>query len=267
MLITACASVPSPVERKAVLEENAAVAGMTPAIVETKRFDLYSLARTSVPSDLLVVYIEGDGLVWIRRGERSSDPTPINPVAMHLAAADPAPMVAYLGRPCQYAGGLNARNCDDALWTSARYGEDVVQSINEALDNLKAGTGAKRLGLAGYSGGGTIAALVAMRRDDVAWLKTIASPLDTDAFATLHKVMPLRESLNPADNAAALSDLPQIHYMGANDETVPPSVNRTFMARLNDTRCAALTVAPHIGHQEGWREFWASGSLENPSCR
>lgn len=266
VLVAACAGVPSPAERKAVLEESAAVAGMTPAIVETKRFDLYSFTRISTPSDLLVVYIEGDGLVWIRRGERSSDPTPVDPVAMHLAAADPAPLVAYLGRPCQYAGGLNARNCDGALWTSARYGEDAVQSMNEALDRLKARTGATRLGLAGFSGGGTISALVAMRRDDVAWLKTIASPLDTDAFAAHHKVSPLTESLNPADNAVALTDLPQIHYMGANDETVPPSVNRAFMARLDDTRCATLIVVPHIGHQTGWREFWASGSLEKPSC-
>lgn len=265
-LVAACANLPPPAERKAALEESAAVAGMTPAIVETKRFDLYSLARISAPADLLVVYIEGDGLVWARRGERSSDPTPIDPVVMHLAAADPAPLVAYLGRPCQYAGGLAARNCDGGVWTSARYGEDAVQSTNEALDSLKARTGATRLGLAGFSGGGTIAALVAMRRNDVDWLKTIASPLDTAAFAAHHKVSPLTESLNPADTAAALSELPQIHYMGANDETVPPSINRAFMARLDGTRCAVLTVVPNIGHRTGWKEFWAEGGLEKPSC-
>src|SRR5688572_2970340 len=32
------------------------------------------------------IYIEGDGKAWVAKNEASSDPTPLNPVALHLAS-------------------------------------------------------------------------------------------------------------------------------------------------------------------------------------
>ena len=263
----ACTSVPAPAERRQSVEQMAADAGMTPMTLTTTRFDLYALTRQSAPSDLLVIYIEGDGFAWARRNTRSTDPTPADPVALALSAVDRAPAVAWLARPCQFTGGESARNCNSELWTGARYGEEVVAAMNDAIGTLKKKAGATQLGLVGYSGGGAIAALVAMRREDVAWLRTVAAPLDTHAFTSFHKVSPMTGSLNPADDAARLAALPQIHYVGAADKTVPETITLDFLERMGDTSCARLVVLPGMGHHGQWASEWTTLGRETPVCR
>ena len=263
--LAACA-VATPAERKANAEI-LATGNMVPAYLQTRQFDLYSLSRANGPQDLLVVYIEGDGLAWARIDEVSPDPTPVTPTALRLALADGAPAVAYLARPCQFTDEAHRRNCRTALWTSHRYGEDVVAATGEALDMLRRRAGAQRLGLVGFSGGGAIAALVAARRGDVAWLKTVAAPLDTSAFTGHHGVTPLVSSLNPADMGAALGDVPQLHYAGADDKIVPPLIGQSYMARLPSRRCAALQVVAGAGHHEGWEKNWPVFGAETPACR
>ena len=54
------------------------------------------------PVDEVHVYIEGDGYAWATTTDPSDDPTPINPLALRLAAVDDAPNVLYLARPCQF---------------------------------------------------------------------------------------------------------------------------------------------------------------------
>ena len=265
LLLAACAGAPAPAEREAKANEIAGANGFATATLQTARFDLLSRVRGAASGGLLTVYIEGDGLAWERRDRRSSDPTPVNPIAMKLAAADPASAVAYLARPCQYTGGDAARNCRSDLWTTERYGEESVSAMNEALDKLKENAGASRLALVGYSGGGTIAALLAARRTDVAWIKSVASPLDTDAFATFHKVTPLSGSLNPANSAARLKDLPQIHYVGQKDDVVPAAINRRFLARMGETSCAELVTIAGMDHAR-WDEVWRSLASEKPDC-
>ncbi|HAC57984.1 MAG TPA: hypothetical protein DCF73_06480 [Rhodobiaceae bacterium] len=265
LLLAACAGAPAPAEREAKANEIAGANGFATATLQTARFDLLSRVRGAASIGLLTVYIEGDGLAWERRDRRSSDPTPVNPIAMKLAAADPASAVAYLARPCQYTGGDAARNCRSDLWTTERYGEESVSAMNEALDKLKENAGASRLALVGYSGGGTIAALLAARRTDVAWIKSVASPLDTDAFTTFHKVTPLSGSLNPANSAARLKDLPQIHYVGQKDDVVPAAINRRFLARMGETSCAELVTIAGMDHAR-WDEVWRSLASEKPDC-
>jgi hypothetical protein len=48
--------------------------------------------KKTAPTREAHLYIEGDGYAWKNRHEPSNDPTPMNPVAMRLAAADPHPL-------------------------------------------------------------------------------------------------------------------------------------------------------------------------------
>ncbi|MEQ8377241.1 alpha/beta hydrolase [Parvibaculum sp.] len=264
--LAAACSVADPAARKVEADAMANEARLLPLTIETASFDLYARIRTTGATDRLTVYIEGDGFAWKRTNEISADPTPLNPVALHLAAADPSPAVAWLARPCQFTGGLTARGCADTFWTEARYGETVIAAMNEAVDELKAQTGAAKLDLVGYSGGGTVAALLALRRDDIATLRTVASPLDTDAFTSVHGVSRLSSSLNPAENAPALATLPQIHYAGEDDEIVPAEINRRFLARMGESRCTALVTLPDMDHHD-WAEIWPSLMARMPACR
>lgn len=264
--LAACAGLPEPAERKSVAEEIAAGGNLAPVAIPTARFDLLGLLRGSAEGGRLTVYIEGDGLPWKRKNEVSDDPTPVNPVAMRLAALDPSGAVGYLARPCQFTGGTAGRNCTSDVWTRARYGEEVVSAMNEGLQQLKERAGAREIAIVGYSGGGTIAALLAMRRTDIVWMKTVASPLDTEAFTSLHKVTPLSASLNPAKNAAALARIPQIHYVGEEDKIVPAEINRRFLLLMGDTSCAALVILPGLDHRNGWTETWPRLADETPAC-
>ncbi|MEX1153109.1 alpha/beta fold hydrolase [Parvibaculum sp.] len=266
LLGLAACGVPAPADRKANAEA-LATGNMVPAYLQTQRFDLYSLSRISGSHKLLVVYIEGDGLALTRVDEISPDPTPVTPTALKLALADSAPAVAYLARPCQFTGKAHQRNCRAALWTSHRYGEEVVAATGEALDILKRQAGAQWLGLVGFSGGGAVAVLAAARRNDVAWLKTVAAPLDTDAFTHHHGVTRLAHSLNPADMAETLAGLPQLHLAGEDDKIVPSVIGKAYMARMPDARCSALRVLPGLGHHDGWEKNWARLAGETPTCR
>lgn len=203
---------------------------------------------------VLTAYIEGDGLAWVTRYQVSDDPTPREPVALELAVRDPAPAVLYLGRPCQYVGPHQQRNCDFRYWTTHRFAAEVIEATGTALDQAKQRSGAQRLVLVGYSGGGTIAALVAARRNDVAALITVAAPLDHAAWTDHHRVTPLTGSLNPVSEAARLLGVPQRHFVGAEDDIVPPQIQASFLARAGSRD--RQSVIAGADHHCCWARQW-----------
>ena len=80
------------------------------------------------------------------------------------------------------------------------------------LDQLKQRQACPRaLPLSAIPAVGTIAALLAARRGDVARLVTVASNLDVGYWTAREKLTPLQGSLDPADFAAALAGVPQVH--------------------------------------------------------
>src|SRR5262245_47741315 len=115
----------------------------------------------------LVVYVESDGATWPAADLPPADPTPKNALALRLAVAHPGGPVAYLGRPCQYLDDTALEQCDASLWAGARFSERAVAMMDAALGHLAQATGARQIALVGYSGGGTMAALLAARRLDV----------------------------------------------------------------------------------------------------
>jgi hypothetical protein len=206
----------------------------------------------------LRVYIEGDGHAWMRRDMPSADPTPWNPVALKLAAEDDAPSVAYLARPCQYIAAGADPGCQIYYWTNGRYSEPVIASMNIALDRLLTASRAQSLALVGFSGGGSVATLLAERRSDVADLRTVAANLDTAAWTTRQKLSPLTGSLNPADFVDRIQDLPQIHFSGAEDTVVTTAILDDFLARFRRHDCVRVQVVADVAHGDGWSAVWPS---------
>ena len=260
LLLTRCSAVP-PAETAAAL---ANAAGFQRLVIAAPPFQLLAYVKGRGP--VVRVYIEGDGHAWRDRYTPSDDPTPWSPVALALAAADPASAVAWLARPCQYLLNNNRPPCGPAWWTGWRYHETVIASESAALDRLRAAMGAERFELVGFSGGGAVAALVAARRRDIVSLRSVAANLDTDAWTAGHQVSPLEGSLNPADFAAQLEDVPQRHFVGADDDVVGLAVTRSFLARLPSRRCTAVVVVPRIGHDTGWPAIWPDLLQQNLGC-
>jgi len=209
----------------------------------------------------LTVYIESDGAPWRVADEPPADPTPLKPLVLSMAIADSSPATAYLGRPCQYLAEADRLKCDPRLWMQARFGEEAVVAMNQAVDQLKLGVGATAINLVGYSGGGAMAALIAARRNDVNCLVTVASPLDTNAWTDALRVSRLDLSMNPVDVAVKLQNVRQTHFRGLRDHLVPPPTSQRFLERV-----AGATVVDKatFDHQCCWSDEWRE--LRRSSC-
>ena len=232
-------------------------AGMQSVRFDAGRFVLVGgLKGAGSGQPVLVVYLEGDGLAFVSRTQLSRDPTPRHPVGLELAAADPSPAVLYLGRPCQYVTPSEERDCGPQYWSSHRFAPEVIDAVNRAIDQALGLVGAGRVVLIGYSGGGAVAALATARRSDVAAWATVAAPLDHAAWTRWHEVSPLAGSLNPIDEAPRLAGLPQVHFVGAEDDVVPAGIVRGFLEREGPDPGNRLVVVPGVDHYCCWAGRW-----------
>lgn len=254
LLAAGCASVG---DRYEAADRIAAENGFARTFVKTDNFTLTTYKRFTRPLDDLNVYIEGDGSAWLSRTRLSDDPTPRRPLVLELAAMDPAPNVAYLARPGQYAAGAGP-GCHPDYWSDRRFSQEVVAAVNQAIDHLRRQARSYRVNLICYSGGAAIAVLVAARRNDIATLRTVAGNLDTGAVNRHHGVSPLGGSLNPIDAAEKVKNLPQHHFAGSKDTVVPPFVVESFLKRAGDQDGRRFTIVDGVSHTRGWSERWKS---------
>ena len=116
--------------------------------------------------------------------------------------------------------------CSPKYWTSDRFAPAVIEATDRALDEAKELYGAKSLVLIGYSGGGSVAVLTAARRRDVGGIITVAALLDHKTWSHAEGLAPLRGSLNPIDVADRVAEIPQAHFVGTDDDVVPPATSR-----------------------------------------
>jgi hypothetical protein len=251
LLLTGCVGSRADLLREA--EKIAQASGLSALVLRSGDFWVLGFERPGESRGLLVVYIEGDGRAWTTPWQPSSDPTPTDPIGLRMAAADPFRPLLYLARPCQF---VVAKSCRTALWTSDRLSPAVVAAYHRLIDDAQTRTHSDRLGLVGYSGGGTLAGLIAEERHDVAWLITVGANLDLGAWVQLHSVDRLSGSLDPTVRIRSIERLPQTHFVGAEDSVVPATVVESFMARLPTDAPARLIVVPGFDHSCCWAEAW-----------
>lgn len=206
-------------------------------------------------SKILHVYIEGDGHAWINKYQVSRNPTPKHPIALCMAMEDPHPNILYLGRPCQFIQSSD-KACHCQYWTSHRYSEEVVSAINAVIDKKISKHTADKIVIVGYSGGGTIAALIAATRNDVVQLITVAANLDIERWASWHGVTPLAHSLNPINYAVALNKVQQVHLIGQTDRIVPKEITDAYMSYfVNNNKVEVKSIAGY-NHTCCWIKNW-----------
>lgn len=227
----------------------------------TDDFTLRAWQRFSASQGEMHVYIEGDGFAWVNRYQPSLNPTPLHSIVPSLAIKDmQAAQVVYLARPCQYVS-LAERACEQKYWTQARFSSEVVAAMNQAVTRLKQQTPAQRLVLVGYSGGGALAVLMAAQRHDVAAIVTIAGNLNHQAWADLHRISRLQDSLNPPEVALALGNIRQLHLVGGRDRNMPISVYQSYRAAFPLQADIRLELIPAFDHDCCWEQRWP-GLLE-----
>lgn len=254
---TACiGSIPTPSERKSnmfSLIENKN--NIFEKDIKTSTFNLFSLQKTpkSCKNNIINIYIEGDGLSWISRNQISLNPTPINPIALKLMLSDTkSNCTIYIARPCQY---LNSNICEEKYWTSHRFNTKVIESYNEALDIIKNDNKNSNFNLIGYSGGATVALLIASNRDDINSITTVAGNLDTDAWTKIHNISKLDGSLNPADYSEKLENIKQHHLIGTVDSIIPKEIYQSYINKFENKK--NITYSTHEAtHNNGWEDIY-----------
>jgi hypothetical protein len=202
-------------------------------------------------SDTLHVYVEHDGTPWIALSHVASDPTPRTPFALELMANDSGPRL-LLGRPCYFESKEEA-SCKPLLWTHRRYAPEVIASMDAALNSFLLSHPFRHVVLIGYSGGGTIAWLMAAGVARASAVITVVANLDTDEWTRIHGFSPLEGSLDPALQPELPSTISQRHYVGVRDENVPPTVVRSFAARHPN---AVVIEIANFDHTCCWVEQW-----------
>ncbi len=266
LCLSGCLTTSSPEGRHTLAQSLAT--GMTEKYIEAAPFQLTSWQKLGTENAEANVYIEGDGLAWVTRNKISNNPTPSDPIALRLAARDPAPNVIYLARPCQYSGRVDGNLCDETYWTRGKTSTDVIQSYMRALDILKQVHNLTGFNLIGYSGGAAVAVLVAGQRDDVRSVRTVAGNISYQTFDSLHNVTPADESIDPMTAANSLMNIPQVHFIGGEDDIVPAGIYQAWAAAVAENRCLQSATVPGVSHQKGWESHWPE-LLTNPApgCR
>ena len=262
LLLSSCT--PSTENRAKTLQTIAYGNGFTPVDFQSTPYSLKGWGKNIGISSTLRIYIEGDGFAWRTPTRPSTDPTPVNPMALKLASEDNYNSILYLGRPCQY---YKAAYCSPNLWTDARFSQQALNSYMRYLDEIKMRFGTANFELIGYSGGGVMAALIAAQRDDVTNIRTIAAPLDTTAWTREKGFRPLAGSLNPVMFSHELSTIPQIHYIGTNDKIVPVGTLKSYASRVqNHANCVQLKTIPNATHRVRLVNNWTKLVKIQPVC-
>lgn len=200
----------------------------------------------------LVVYLEGDGR-GVVRGRVTNDPTPNRAMGFELARSDPAQSILYLARVGQFQPSQTGQSYQ-AYWANKRLAEETVTAASRAIDEAKKRVGAQYVHLIGYSGGGGLAILLAERRQDVLSLTTVAGLLDTHWWVSEKNFQPLTGSLNPADQAYLLTNVPQVHFYGTEDSIIPPAMSAHFQTLAPFTGFRRVEV--NTNHWKAWPELW-----------
>ena len=215
--------------------------------VATRDFTLASWQKLTNPAAPYKIYIEGDGYAFNARGKATQNPTPHGTLVRELAFGDNSPNVIYLARPCQY---IKSAVCSKRHWTTARFAPEVINAEYEAIKNI---AGNNPVILIGFSGGAQVSGLAATAKPglDVKKIITIAGNLDHLAWTQYHNLPPLNESMNLESYRKQFAKIPQIHYVGSNDEVMPSVLVREFIS--NDDLIVEVNGA---SHNEGWGKIY-----------
>ena len=255
-LFLAFAGCSGPAER---FNQHASFLGIQSEIVQGNNFShaIYFLSSVKRPDEAsdLHVYYGGDGTPIIA-SRPTVDPTPRKPLMLQLLALGPRPAV-YIGRPC-YHGLALTKGCVSELWTTARYSEAVVSSLVEVTRLVIKAGGYNKVFLYGYSGGGTLAMLVAERLPQVRAIVTVAANLDIDAWRTYHRSVSLMSSLSPVLRPRLPRRITQHHYAGSEDHIVPPALIKNASVRLG----SKAIIIKNYDHVCCWAELWPKITAE-----
>ncbi len=238
-------------------EAAAEQSGLEQRYISTSLFSHKVFYNHRPASNEVHVYFAGDGTPWLNGKIPATDPTPRHSIALKLMHKERT--AAYLlGRPC-YHGLHLLPECSDLLWTSGRYSQAVVESMYWALTDIMENFPATTpIVLIGYSGGATLASLVAHfnqseNRLNIRKIISIAGNQDINAWADYHNVPRLKESLDPMQQPGLPTRVESLFFTGREDRVVLPEHSKAYAQRQLNSR---FVVFDDFDHNCCWDTIW-----------
>jgi hypothetical protein len=226
---------------------------------QTKNFKVFTLQKISDPKKPLRIYFEGDGKAYIARNIPSPNPTPVSNFLIDLIIEDEAPNLVYIARPCQY---VTDKKCQEKYWTNARFSEEILAAVDEVVKNFPT----FKLELVGYSGGAEVAKYVAAKNKNTLNLRTIAGNLDHKKFNEINHAKDLDEYFDSDKILPQLEKIPQIHFVGVNDQIVPSAVAESYLEKMLNKSCVKILEVRGATHYDGWKKTWKEMLEIKPEC-
>ena len=214
-------------------------------VIKTSTFPLSSAVRVT-QRDSIRIYLGGDGIPW-KGGTKNSNPSGTSRLAFELFLQDNK-ATHYISRPCYDIGPMPA-DCRASLWTSDRYSQEVIAVLAEAIMQIAGNSGIE---LVGYSGGGTLAVLLAQQLHQVTKVLTLGANLDHTAWTNFHGTPALSGSENPAVNGGHIRGK-ELHLFGQKDLEVPATINQRY---FDNNPSANVGVIDNFDHRCCWLERW-----------
>ncbi len=253
-----CIATTMPYMRTETAQRIAAPAWMLKRDITASPYALRAYEKIHERGGTVNLYISGDGSEFISPEEWENNPTPKNPVALHLASKDSAANIIYLARPCQYTKMLDKKQeCEETSWKENRFSQEAINSLKTALDDIVRRYDITGFNLIGYAGGGAMATLLASQRSDILSIRTVAGILDHKAQSDLRGTPELSGSLNPVDIAAKIARIPQFHFIGGQDQYAPPAVAHSYIQSIPQNNCVQTMLVQEAGHDDGWGNKWS----------
>jgi pimeloyl-ACP methyl ester carboxylesterase len=126
----------------------------------------------------------------------------------------------------------------------------MVNVIDSEAKRLQA----TQLVIVGYSGGGTLAVLIAERLHGVDAVVTLGANLDIAAWAEHRHYLPLSQSLNPASSVLT-HPWKEFHFIGGKDAVVPAATADLYFKRYPHAQRFIVDNADHVCC---WESDWQS---------
>lgn len=276
--LSGCYTFPKQTVGKEAAERLAGPAFMLRRQVEAGDFVYPVYERVHNRGGIAHLYIEGDDPNVVFDG-MSEDL-----IGLHLASRDKAKNVIYIPRPCQFKptnemyssyNKVPIKACDLKYLGTHRFAPEIIESFNIALDDIKKRWGFTGFRIYGHSGGGVIGALLAYERNDIVSLVTVSAMLEHHHYTEIAKnsyegwraYEYLTGSLNAADIAMHLGDLPQYHYYGMSNSEVPVQSLLVYIDKMGPTNCLQYQIIQENGFKRGWVDKWPDLLKDVPVCR
>jgi len=205
--------------------------------IKSGEYEIATWQKMNDPKNNTVhIYIEGDGRSFNAYGQPTSDPTPHGTFVRDLAMRDNFVNVVYVARPCQF---IKTDSCNETDWTNGRFSQKIIDAESGVINQIGKG---KKITMIGYSGGAMVSGLVIEQNPKLKienWI-TIAGVLNHKKWTNYFGDEDLNESLN----MTKLPNVPQIHFIGARDKTVPYELAKTW-AKESD-----IKIVPNATHKD-----------------